>query len=217
MADFATRRTTMVDTQVRPSDVTKFPIIEAMLAVPREDYVPDAKRAVAYAEQDIVLDETRVVLAPRSFAKLLEESNIGREDVVLDLGCGLGYSSAVIARLCKAVVGIEDDEARADEAQKTLSAQGVDNAAVICAPLTAGDASSAPFDVIVVNGAIETWPDTLSDQLREGGRIVAIWSEGRLCTARIGLKHAGKITWRDMFSANAPVLPGFERARDFAL
>lgn len=217
MVDFAARRTIMVDTQVRPSDVTRYPIIDAMLRVPRELYVPDAARATAYAEQNIPLDEGRVVLAPRTFAKMLEAANIGNADVVLDLGCGLGYSTAVLAQMAQAVVAVEPDETRAQEAQQILSGEGVDNAAVMARPLAEGAPQADPYDAIVVEGAVETWPEALSDQLREGGRAVALFSEGRLCTARIGWKENGRMIWRDLFAAGAPVLEGFARKMEFAL
>ena len=131
MADYQTRRTLMVDTQVRPSDVTKFPIIDAMLSVPRERFVPADRREAAYMGENIELGSGRVILEPRTLAKLLDALDIQPSDVVLDLGCGLGYSTAVMARMAEAVVAVEDDPARAGEAQQTLSELGVDNAAVI--------------------------------------------------------------------------------------
>lgn len=216
MADFATRRTIMVDTQVRPSDVTKYPIIDAMLSVPREAYVPDACRAVAYAESELDLGGGRMILAPRAFAKLLEMLDLDADDVVLDLGCGLGYSSAVLARMARAVVAVEPDETLAAEAQATLSAQGHDNVAVVTGALNEGAASSAPYDAIVVQGAITTWPEALSAQLNEGGQIAAIWAEGHLRTARLGRKINGVIQWRDAFSADASILPDFVGETAFA-
>ena len=173
MSDFATRRVMMVDTQVRPSDVTKFPIIEAMLAVPREAYVPNALREAAYMGENVEIAQGRVVLEARSFAKMLDALDIQPGELVLDLGCGLGYSTAVIARLADAVVAVEEDEALAAEAQRTLSAEGVDNAAVIVGALASGDAKHGPYDVITIEGGVETVPDTLLAQLREGGRVGA--------------------------------------------
>ncbi|SNT14608.1 protein-L-isoaspartate(D-aspartate) O-methyltransferase [[Luteovulum] sphaeroides subsp. megalophilum] len=217
MTDFATRRMMMVDTQIRPSDVTKFPIIEAMLTVPREVYVPRPLREVAYMSENVAVAPNRVLLEPRTFAKLLDTLNIQPVESVLDVACGLGYSCAVIARLAEAVVGLEEDEQLAAEAQRTLSAEGVDNAAVIVGPLTSGAAKHGPYDVITVEGAVETVPQALLDQLKEGGRIGCIFMEGPLGVARIGYKVDGAITWRPVFNASAPVLPGFEVKRDFAL
>ncbi len=217
MADFARRRMMMVDTQVRPSDVTKFPIIEAMLAVPREVYVPDALREAAYVGENLSLGPGRVLLEPRTLAKMLDALDIRPGDLVLDLGCGHGYSAAVIARLAEAVVAVEEGEALAAEAQRRLSAEGVDSAAVIAGPLAAGAPKHAPYDVITIQGGVEQVPEAILDQLREGGRIGALFIDGNLGTMRIGLKQGGAVTWRQAFNAAAPVIPGFERARAFSL
>jgi protein-L-isoaspartate(D-aspartate) O-methyltransferase len=217
MSDYATRRVTMVDTQVRPSDVTKFPIIEAMLSIPREVYVPSSKREAAYVGENVDIGSGRVVLEARTLAKLLDALDVQPTELVLDLGCGLGYSTAVIARLADAVVAVEEDEALAAEAQRTLSGEGVDNAAVLMGPLAAGDARHAPFDVITLQGGVETIPDNLLAQIKEGGRIGAIFMEGALGSARVGYKIDGVITWRFVFNATAPVLPGFTAKRGFTL
>lgn len=217
MTDFATRRVLMVDTQIRPSDVTKFPIIDAMLSVPREAYVPRPLREIAYMSENVAIARNRVLLEPRTLAKLLDSLNIQPTESVLDVGCGLGYSCAVIARLAEAVVGLEEDEALAAEAQRTLSAEGVDNAAVIVGALTGGAAKHGPYDVITIHGGVETVPQALLDQLKEGGRIGCLFMEGPLGVARIGYKVDGAMTWRPIFNASAPVLPGFETRRDFAL
>lgn len=217
MSDFSTRRVMMVDTQVRPSDVTKFPIIEAMLAVPREVYVPAAKREAAYMGENLDLAPGRVMLEARTLAKMLDALDVQPSETVLDLGCGYGYSAAVIARMAHAVIAVEEDATLAAEAQRTLSAEGVDNAAVIVGPLAAGNAKNAPYDVITLQGGVETVPEVLLAQLREGGRIGAIFMDGALGTAMVGYKIDGKLSWRYAFNATAPVLPGFAKARAFAL
>ena len=173
MTDFATRRTFMVDTQVRPSDVTKFPVIDAMLSVPREAFVPDEKREAAYVGENLDLGDGRVVLEARTLAKMLDALDIQNDDVVLDIGCGLGYSSAVIAKMADAVVAVE--EARfADEAQTLLSDQGYDNVAVVEGELREGATKSGPYDVIILQGAVETLPEAIEAQLDEGSRIAAL-------------------------------------------
>lgn len=217
MTDFATRRVMMVDTQVRPSDVTKFPIIEAMLSVPREVYVPRDRREAAYIGENIVLAPNRVMLEPRTMAKLLDALDIKPTETVLDLGCGLGYSTAVIARMAEAVVAVEEDETLGAEAQSILSGESVDNAAVIVGPLASGAAKHGPYDVITIQGGVETVPQALVDQLKDGGRIGAIFMEGALGIARIGYKLDGKVDWRFSFNATAPVLKGFAAERAFAL
>ena len=213
MTDFETRRVVMVDTQVRPQDVTKFPIIAAMLAVPRERFVPDAAREAAYVGSNITLSPRRVVLEPRSFAKILDAVEVVPGEKVLDLGAGLGYSSAVLAEMGMMVTAVEEDAAMAAAAADKL--EGV--AKVVCGPLSGGAPEFAPYDIILVQGAVEAIPAALLSQLKEGGRIGAIFMEGALGIARIGHKLDGKISWRFCFNATAPVLPGFEAQRGFVL
>ncbi|WP_028913783.1 protein-L-isoaspartate O-methyltransferase family protein [Pseudorhodobacter ferrugineus] len=217
MTDFAARRTMMVDTQVRPSDVTKFPIIEAMLVVPREAFVGEGQLEAAYAGDNLIVAPGRVILEPRSFAKLLDAVDVQPDEAVLDLGCGFGYSTAVVARLAEAVVAVEEDAAMVAEAQGRLSAHNVDNAAVIAGPLVAGAAKHGPYDVILIQGAVQVVPEALTAQLKDGGRIGVIFMEGSLGVAKIGHKSANGVTWRYAFNASAPVLQGFEAAAAFAL
>jgi protein-L-isoaspartate(D-aspartate) O-methyltransferase len=217
MIDFQTRRVVMVDTQVRPSDVTKFPIIDAMLRVPREVYVPRNRREAAYMGENIHLGHDRVMLEPRTLAKLLDTLDIRQSDLVLDLGTGFGYSAAVIAYLADAVVAVEEDEAMAAEAQAILGRESVDNAVVIQGALTQGAAKHGPYDVITVQGGVEQIPAVLLDQLKDGGRIGAVFMEGGLGIARIGHKSDGRVTWRFAFNAAAPVLPGFAARHEFVL
>ena len=207
----------MVDTQVRPSDVTKFPIIDAMLAVPRELYVPDPLREAAYLGDNLPLGGNRVLLEPRTFAKMLDALDIAPKDVVLDLGCGLGYTTAVLAHIVDFVVGVEDDPDMARDAETTLAEQGVHNAAVIAGPLADGAPKSGPYDIIITQGAVEDVPRAIIDQLREGGRIACIFAESALGVVRLGHKIDGDVTWRYAFNATAPVLKGFEKGEIFAL
>ncbi|GGG64894.1 protein-L-isoaspartate O-methyltransferase [Salipiger pallidus] len=215
MTDFATRRRMMVDTQVRPSDVTKFPIIEAMLRIPREEFVPSDKREAAYAERSIALADGRVVLDARTLAKMLDALNIDGDDLVLDIGCGMGYSSAVIARIAEAVVAVEEDEAMVPEAQ-SLFGEHADNVVLHEGPLTEGAAAHGPYDAIIIEGGVEKLPETLEAQLKDGGRIACIFMDGALGTVRIGWKIDGVITWRFAFNGTAPVLPGFRKETAFA-
>ncbi|SNT16965.1 protein-L-isoaspartate O-methyltransferase family protein [Tropicimonas sediminicola] len=217
MSSFASLRTTMVDTQIRPSDVTKYPIIDAMLEVPRELYVPDAYREVAYAGRNVPLQKGRVVLEPRTLAKMLDALNIQPDELVLDVAAGLGYASAVAARLAQAVVALEEDEAMAEEAESTLAAQSVDNAVVIQGGLTEGAAQHGPYDVIMIQGAVVNLPQALTAQLKEGGRIACLFMDGECGAVRIGYKIDGVVNWRFSFNAGAPVLPGFEAEKAFSL
>lgn len=215
MIDFAAARTAMVDGQVRPSDVTRYPIILAMLDVPREDYVPAALRGVAYLGEHVPLGNGRVVLDPRVFAKMLDAIDIGPRDLVLDVGCGLGYSSAVIARMAEAVIALEEDPDLAAEAEAALSAHGIDNAVVEKGPLADGVPAHGLYDAIVVEGGVERLPEALAAQLKPGGRIVAIFMAGPMGQARLGLRTETGLAWRRAFDAAAPVLPGFAAAKAF--
>ena len=211
MSDFQTRRVTMVDTQVRPQDVTKFPIIAAMLAVPREDFVPQSAREAAYVGGNISLAPRRVVLEARSLAKLLDALDVVPGEKVLCLGAGYGYAAAVLAEMGADVVAVEEDAAMAAAATQSLQGQ----AKVVNAALNQGAAAHGPYDVVLLEGGAEAFPAAVEAQVKEGGRLAAIFMEGALGVARIGHKHDGKVTWRFSFNATAPVVPGFEAARGF--
>ena len=217
MADTTEQRVMMVDTQIRPSDVTKFPIIDAMLTVKREDFVPSASRMTAYMDGPVPLSNGRSMLEPRVFAKLLDFLDVQPDELVLDLGSGLGYSAAVLSRLAQAVVAVEEDEALAAEAESQLSAAEADNVAVITGALVDGAQKHGPYDVIVLQGAVSAIPTNLIEQLKDGGRIAAIFMDGALGTCRIGFMNAGSVTWRDVFNATADILPGFEAVEEFQL
>lgn len=207
----------MVDTQVRPSDVTKFPIIDAMLSVPRELFVPREQAEAAYISENVPIAPGRVVLEPRTLGKLLDAINIEGNELVLDIGAGYGYSSALVARMAEAVIAVEEDETLAAEAQSILSDQGADNVVVHTGPLTDGAVQHGPYDAILIQGGVEQVPAGLLDQLKEGGRIGCVFMEGALGVARIGYKIDGDITWRFAFNASAPVLPGFAKEVAFTL
>lgn len=217
MTDFADRRRMMVDTQIRPSDVTKYPIIDAFLTVPRERFVPDGQREAAYVGEDTPLGAGRVVLEPRTLAKVLDALNIGDDELVLDIGSGYGYSAAVVAHLAQAVIAVESDDAMTDESQDLLADAGADNAVLHIGPLGEGAAEHGPYDVILVQGGVAELPAAVTDQLKDGGRIACIFMTGALGEVRIGHKSGDAITWRFCFNASAPVLPGFEKMDEFAL
>ncbi|KMW58440.1 Protein-L-isoaspartate O-methyltransferase [Candidatus Rhodobacter oscarellae] len=217
MADSTVQRTMMVDTQIRPSDVTKFPIIDAMLTVRREDFVPDAARSTAYMDGPVELGHGRSLLEPRTFAKMLDALDIQPDELVLDIGTGLGYSAAVIARLAEAVVALEEDESLAGEAETILGETHADNVAVVTGALADGAPKHGPYDVVVLQGAVEQIPDTLVEQTKSGGRIAAIFMDGALGTCRIGWKSDTGMTWRDSFNASAEILDGFRKAAAFQL
>ena len=217
MVDFAQARRTMVDSQVRPSDVTDLKLIAAMLDVPREQFVPEARRAIAYLDMDVPVDGQggRALLNPMVLAKLLQAAGIGEGDRVLDVGCATGYSAAVLASLAGHVVALEDDIALARIAGETLAASGVANASVVSGPLHKGWEQDAPYDVIVVEGASEIVPAALLAQLKDGGRLVAVIGSGPMGKATIYRAAGGSATGQTLFDATAPLLPGFARPAAF--
>lgn len=216
MTDFSALRATMVDSHIRPSDVVKYPVIEAMQSVPREAFVPEDKRAVAYAGDHLGLAGGRVVMDARVLAKMLDVLNIAPRELVLEIGCGRGYATAVIAHMAEAVIAVEEDAGLADAAEANLAGQSVDNAVVINADLGAGAPKHGPYDVITFGGGVEVIPDALVGQLKDGGRMAAIFRSETGDRCRLGLKTAGRLVWRDVFDASVPVLPGLAKKAEFA-
>lgn len=214
MPDYAARRVMMVDTQVRTADVTKYTVIGALLEVARQEFVPAALREAAYVGENLFLAPGSVLLEPRTFAKLLDALDLGPEDLVLDIGSGMGYSAAVIGRIAQAVVAVEEN---AELAAAMANGAAGDNVAAVTGPLVAGAPASGPYDAIVIEGGVEEVPQALLDQLKVGGRIGAVFMEGGLGIARIGVRTADGINWRDAFNAAAPVLRNFVKQSVFAL
>jgi protein-L-isoaspartate(D-aspartate) O-methyltransferase len=215
MTDFTVARRNMVASQVRANDVTDLRIQEAMGEIPRELFVPRAVRAIAYASEPLPIGQGRALMEPRSFAKLAHAAQIRPGDVVLAIGAGTGYGAAVLARLAETVVALEEDEALKREADALLAQVGADNAAVVAGPLIQGYPSQAPYDVIVVEGAVEIVPETLFAQLKEGGRLAVIELQGGVGKARIYTRTAKAVSGRTVFDGMAPLLPGFLREREF--
>ena len=147
----------------------------------------------------------------------LDALALGNDDLVLDLGAGLGYSSAVIAHIAEAVVAVEDDEARLSEAESLLAEHHADNVILHGGALSEGAPEHGPYDAILIEGAVEEVPEAIIGQLKEGGRMACLFMEGTLGVVRIGYKLDGGMSWRFSFNASAPVIPGFEKARAFAL
>lgn len=216
MTDFAAARQAMVDRQVRTSDVTRYAIIEAMLWAPRERFVPKDRRIVAYAGAEVALAPGRALLEPRTLAKMLEVAHIGSDDLVLDLAPGSGYSTALIARMAEAVIAIEPDAELATWAQTVLAEVEIDNAVVTAGNPAAGDAAHGPFDVIFINGMVDQVPEALTAQLKEGGRLVALFRNGVVGQCCVLTRVGASVSRRFVFDANGPVLAAFEKAAEFA-
>ena len=215
MTESAVARSHMIDCQLRVNDMNDERVIEAIRAIPREQFVPKAKRSVAYVDEDLPLGDGRFLMEPMVFARLLDAAEIGPKDLVLDIGCTTGYSTAVLAGLADAVVGLETDAELVAVAEKKLSGLEIMNAAVVSGALSAGVAKQGPFDVIVIEGAVEVIPDALIKQLKEGGRLLCVKLEDGQGRAHIVTMEDGIASGRDLFDANIQPLPGFETKKGF--
>jgi len=214
-ADFQELRVKMVDGQVRTTDVTDAAIITPMLELAREAFVPDARRSLAYIDEDIEIGSGRFLMRASPFAKLLQLADVRAGDLILDVGAGTGYSSAVISRIAGFVVALESDPALAAEAGRVLSALNCENVSVIEGPLAAGHAAQAPYDVILIEGAVDDVSPALFDQLKEGGRLVAVVGRGNSGRATIWIKESGLISSRPAFNAAVHPLAEFRREPAF--
>ena len=209
MFDAAAARRLMVDGQIRTADVTNPSLIAAMQAVPRELFVPPSLAAQAYCDGEVSLGKGRALLRPMVLAKLIQGADLHAGDQVLDVGSGTGYSSAVLSHMGALVVALEEDAELARRAEATLAAVGALRVTVASAPLTAGRATAAPYDVILINGAIEIAPQALGRQLKPEGRLAAVFGRGPGAKAMIYRFIEGQLVGRPIFDAAAPVLPGF--------
>ena len=209
MFDSATARRMMVDGQVRTADVHNPDLLAAMLTIPRERFVPSFLAEQAYLDGDIEIAPGRVMLKPMVFAKLLEAVDVRPTDHVLDVGCGFGYSSAVLSRLAASVVALEEDPALASQAKTALASTGAAGVTVANGPLVGGWPAAAPYDVILLDGATEIVPDALGGQLKPAGRLACIFGGAPAAKAMIYRVSEGRLVGRPAFDATAPVLPGF--------
>ena len=219
MPVFSTARQNMVDGQVRTNDVTDHGIIDAMMTVPREAFVPEGLRAIAYLDRDIDVgaggEVQRYMLAPQITGKLLQAAEITASDNILIVGCATGYLAALAARLGAKVTATETDSALVARAQGILAELGQANVTVKAAEPVQGDPATAPFDVIILNGATEIAPESLFGQLAEGGRLVGVFAKTHPARAMIVTRSHGDFGNRVLFDAAAPVLPGLERVPGF--
>lgn len=217
MSDFSAARQNMVDCQIRPSDVTDARIIDAMLAVPREIFVPDNLRPLAYLDMNLPVGEAkRVLVKPAVLAKLLQAAEIGATDSILIVGCASGYTAAVMARLAARVTATDPDAGLVKRANEAFMQLGIATAAAKHAKAAEGDSANAPYDVIVLEGATEVVPEGLYRQLKDGGRLVGIMPAGQLQRAVIVTRSRDDFGTRVLFDASEPVLPGLELVPEFA-
>lgn len=217
MTDFAAQRENMIEGQVRPNGVTNPKIAESMRAVPREDFVPKALRAVAYVDEAVEIAEGRALMPAMTFARMIQSADLEGTETVLDIGCGLGYSAAVLAQMVDTVIALEDSEDMVTKAEEKLADLEVSNVAVVCGALNEGVGGQGPYDVIFIEGAVEQVPAALLDQLADGGRLVAVVNENGRGEVRTYLKEGAGIADHATFDAQIPALPGFEKPQAFVL
>jgi protein-L-isoaspartate(D-aspartate) O-methyltransferase len=211
MPDYAVARRNMVAGQIRTNQVTDPALIAALEEIPREIFAPPALAGVAYLDEDLPLGGGRHLMEPRVFARLLQSAGIERTDVVLDIGCATGYSSAVISRLAATVVALESDPVLIRKANEAFARLELDNAVVVDGPLASGYPAQAPFDVIVIEGSVPEVPAAIAAQLAEGGRLFAVVAPtGGTGQAVLMLRRGGVVSGRAICDASTPPLPGFE-------
>ena len=220
MIDFAAARRMMVDGQVRINDVTDLRIQSAMLDVPRERFIPQDKRDLAYLDLDVPVlgtgHQSRRLLKPMVLAKVIHAAEINDGDHVLDVACATGYSSVILSRLAGSVIALEEDADLARAAKQVLTELGATNVTVVTAPLTNGYPAQAPYDAILLNGAIEVTPQALLGQLKPGGRLVTVIGERPIGKATVFRRSmSGHLGSHSLFDAAAPLLPGFAKPAEF--
>ncbi|HEX2727651.1 MAG TPA: protein-L-isoaspartate O-methyltransferase [Beijerinckiaceae bacterium] len=220
MLDFAKARRLMVDTQLRTFDVNDLALLAAFDEVPRERFVPVGREDLAYIDQPIpvtegVESERRFMLAPAVLARMIQSLTVAHGARVLDVACGLGYSSAILARLGASVVALESSERIADEARRRLAASRAEGVVTAVGPLERGYREAAPYDAILVNGAADVRPQGLLDQLGDGGRLVCVEGRGRSASVTLYVRAGQAFGARPLFDAAAPLLPGFQAEPGF--
>jgi len=215
MFNFSSARNHMVESQIRTSDVTDLNVLRAFRSIKREDFVPKSQQALAYGDANIQLGEGRVMMRPRDFAKMVQAADIAPTDVILDIACGRGYSSAVLAQLGETVVALEETDEAVTKATEQLIEADVTNAAVVKGDLKSGASEHGPFNVIFVNGAVSEAPKTWLDQLSNEGRLVCLVQNGPMGRVCVYTKAGDAIGERVIFDATAPTLPGFAAAAEF--
>ena len=215
--DYLTARRNMVESQIRTNRITHQGIIKGFEEVPREMFVPDYLATVAYVDEKLMVSEGRYLLEPMVLAMLLQAAKIKNEDVVLEIGCGTGYSTAIISRLAGTVVAVEEDKALANLATENLVELGVDNAAIMTNPLINGYNKQQPYNVIVFSGSVTSIPQNIVEQVADNGRIVAVVNKNdSLGKGVLITKFGSSVSTEEIFDAWTPYLPGFERLPSFS-
>jgi len=214
--DFAAARANMVDCQLRTNKVRDGRLIHAFETVPRELFVPARQRAIAYVDEDLEIAPGRYLIEPMVLARLLQAAAVAPDDLVLEIGGGCGYGTAILAQLGATVVSLESDKALAAAAAEAQAQLVIDNVLMVAGALSEGYDKQAPYNVIVINGAVGEIPDAIAEQLAEAGRLVAV-VRGDTAPGQAVLveRHGANISRRVLFDAATPVLPEFVRAPGF--
>jgi protein-L-isoaspartate(D-aspartate) O-methyltransferase len=221
MSGFDLQRKNMVESQVRPSDITDRRIMRAMLTIPREAFAWSDTRAIAYIDRDLGVGPAtaegprRALLAPRVLAQMVQRLEIAPTDRVLEIGAATGYGSAIVASIAKRVVALESDPALAAAATAAITGLALSNVTVVTGPLADGWQPEAPYGAILVGGAVPEIAPSLLDQLRDGGRLAAIILEGNTGRLKIWQRFGATYAVRTVCDASARPLPGFSRALGF--
>ncbi len=222
MADFRLQRLNMVESQVRPSGLTDRRIAAAMLDTRREIFVPESLQSIIYGDQDVSLRAvapeaaSRALLAPRTAASMIQALDLSATDIVLIVGAGTGYEAAIVAVLSQSVVALEENPALAAAAAKALAETEASAVALVEGPLKVGYETEGPYDAILVLGAVDDIPPALLDQLKDGGRLVAVRREGQVGRLTRWQRLGGQFAYRDVCDLSAPLLPGFARKPEFS-
>lgn len=217
MTDFTVQRENLVEGQIRPHGVTNPAIADAVRAIPRENFVPKALRAVAYMEDPVEIAPGRALMPAMTFARMVQVAELEGTETALDIGCGLGYSAAVLSHLVDTVIALEDTEEMVAAAEEKLADLEIGNVAVVCGPLNEGVPSQGPYDVIFIEGAVEEVPQTVLDQLADGGRLVTVVMKNGRGDIRTFVKEGDVTSDRSNYDAIVPALPGFEKPQAFTL
>jgi protein-L-isoaspartate(D-aspartate) O-methyltransferase len=207
MTNFAAARHNMVESQVRPNGITDHRIIDAMAQVKREDFVPAARKAIAYLDEDVQLKEGRFLIEPMAFARMIHLALIKPTDRVLVVGAGTGYGTMIISKLARSVVALESDPELAGLARGFLA--GNDRVEVVEGNLAEGHGARAPYDVIIVEGRIAAVPESLFAQLANEGRVVAAVGNTDVSKMQIATLTDGHRSSRSAFDVSIAPLPGF--------
>ncbi len=217
MTNFALARRNMVEGQLRPNKVTNDELLAAIGELPRERFLPDALKSVAYADDDVPLGGSRCLMEPMVLARLIQALQPTPDDRALVVAAGRGYGAALLARMVKSVVAVESDTALAGAANQTIKELGIGNIAFHLGKMEDGAAASAPYDVVLIEGAVRQIPQSIIDQLADGGRLTTVLATGAavLGVAQLVIKDGGVASSRPLFDAGTPLLPGFVAAPRF--